>query len=373
MTARCRLAALAVAICASGCLVDFPPLAPDAGQNNGDSGRDRDSAIEDAEDGDAGADSGVLDATPVAEWRIVHSGEIEVDAPRTGDRLGMAYDEARAEMIVYGGSISQTDKTWSWSSGAWIDKSVTTPPTRRDHAMAYHAGDQRIVVFGGQFDDSLANMSDETWLWDGAAWSRDMRPGPSARVFSVMAYDRARAVLVLFGGRLPTAGLPNADDTWEWDLAGGWRMSAAARPYPQPRRHHGMVYDPIASRVVIVDGQDDGGHYLGDRWSYGGSPVAWTELPLTSFEPPPRSHVSMAFDERRGVLVMFGGAMDAAGTRIDETWELAGGAWTQQFPSPHPTARVSGAMLYDPRVERLLLVGGHPHDIPTLKTWEYGF
>ena len=62
----------------------------------------------------------------------------------------------------------------------------------------------------GALDESVAH----TWKWDGAAWTRVATTGPPPRFVSAMAYDAARAEVVLFGGSVPDGYL---GDTWVWD------------------------------------------------------------------------------------------------------------------------------------------------------------
>jgi hypothetical protein len=59
-------------------------------------------------------------------------------------------------------------ETWTWSAGKW-QRAATAPPRRRGTAMAYDAGRQRVVLFGGEDDTGLLG---DTWEWDGLAWRR---------------------------------------------------------------------------------------------------------------------------------------------------------------------------------------------------------
>src|SRR5206468_3249290 len=53
--------------------------------------------------------------------------------------------------------------------------------------------------------------SGETWEWNGTAWIQRSVSSPSPRYDHAMAYDAPRGVTVLFGG---TNGITNAE-TWE--------------------------------------------------------------------------------------------------------------------------------------------------------------
>ena len=80
-----------------------------------------------------------------------------------------------------------------------------------------------------------------------------------------------------------------------------------------------------------------------------------TRKPIQT-RPTARRDTAMAFDEARGVLVVFGG-VTLAGVLFDDTWEWNGNDWTQvlQFG---PSARRSPQLVYDPARARCVLLGG---------------
>jgi hypothetical protein len=81
-----------------------------------------------------------------------------------------------------------------------------------------------------------------------------------------MAYDEARACVVMLGG-LNTTTL-SLGDTWEWD-GNTWRLRASIDP--GPRSSHAMAYDATRGCVVLFGGRTNvsGGYYLhGDTREY---------------------------------------------------------------------------------------------------------
>jgi pimeloyl-ACP methyl ester carboxylesterase len=65
---------------------------------------------------------------------------------------------------------------------------------------------QRTVLFGG------FPSYGGTWEWNGSSWTQVGTNGPT-RWSHAMAYDSARARVVLFGG---SSGSVRMNDTWEW-------------------------------------------------------------------------------------------------------------------------------------------------------------
>jgi hypothetical protein len=83
------------------------------------------------------------------------------------------------------------------------------PSARSDHALAYDAARQVVVLFGGW----TGAVAGDTWEFDGGSWSfRSPAPAPSARDSHGMAFDSLRGVTVLFGG----LDVARSAETWEW-------------------------------------------------------------------------------------------------------------------------------------------------------------
>ncbi|HKQ97094.1 MAG TPA: kelch repeat-containing protein, partial [Candidatus Polarisedimenticolia bacterium] len=68
---------------------------------------------------------------------------------------------------------------------------------RNAHAMAYDSARERVVLFGGADAERVRN---DTWEWDGVAWTQVAATGPPPRTFPSMVYDETRRVALLFGG-----------------------------------------------------------------------------------------------------------------------------------------------------------------------------
>jgi hypothetical protein len=236
--------------------------------------------------------------------------------PRTGAPLVYDIDHLRAVLFagtdLYGNPIGDT---WSWDTKTW--SSVTAamaPPGRIFSAIAYDSDHGEFVMFGG-----FANGAElgDTWIWTGGSWQQLGAAGPPSRHAAAMAYDEARKRAVLFGGTVG-AGI-NLDDTWTWDGA-TWNNAspdAGASGGPDRRNSVAMAYDRARARIIMFGGVGDGNAVYGDTWEWDGS--AW-QKPAVMGGPQGRYRAAMAYDPTRGRIVLFGGTPDGVNP-LDDTWE----------------------------------------------------
>lgn len=237
---------------------------------------------------------------------------------------------------------------------------LTSPPARSEPMMAADRLRGELILFGGRPDPSPS--LDETWLWDGSNW-RQLTPlaRPPARHDGRMAWHEARQRIVLFGGVPPTGGF--LQDTWEWD---GTSWSQQFSPaVPAARSAQAMAYDPVRQRVVMFGGMAS--NFLGDVWEWNGS---WTARSATG--PSARRGAGMAFDPNSQTMLLFGGLTQlpsGGGVWVDETWLWNGTSWQQQFPANPPFPRGAHVLVTDEARSRVIVFGGEgSFDV---FTWEW--
>jgi hypothetical protein len=181
----------------------------------------------------------------------------------------MAYDSGRRVTVLFGGDASAPlADTWEWDGNNWIQRFVSGPTARLNHAMAYDSARGVTVLFGG-YD---GKEDGETWEWDGNTWTLRATTGPSPRIMHAMAYDSARGVTVLFGGGSGGNGL---QDTWEWD---GSTWTPGATTGPSKRVFHAMSYDSARGVTVLFGGGRYRNYFvtsLGGTWDWDGDQRAW--------------------------------------------------------------------------------------------------
>jgi hypothetical protein len=243
------------------------------------------------------------------EWQVLDS-----SGPPVRNLAGVTYDTRRQTLVMHGGTYMlgrSYGETWEWSGG-WRQTGGNGPGVRDHTQLAFDADRGRAVLFGGSGDDPNAAFAD-TWEYDGSTWTRVATDGPGARVHHTMHYDPVSRRVVLAGGNTP--GGQTLGDVWTWD---GSRWSPAGS-IGAPRSHARMTFDRGLNGLVLAGGLPAAG--LGVLVGRG---LAWSPL-VTPSEPGGRYLTDIAYDERRRVLVLFGG--DSPGGVQSDTWEFDGSTW----------------------------------------------
>jgi hypothetical protein len=293
----------------------------------------------------------------------------------------MAYDVARGQVVLFGGNTGKgiagdLDDTWTWNGNTWTqERPATHPGDRRWAVMAYDAARGQVVLFGGSHSRD-AEFGD-TWTWDGSTWTRHPQSpenSPPARYQTTMAYDAARGEVVMFGGGGRDGS--SLGDTWTWNGSIWTRRSPAGSP--SARRGAAMTCFPspvsdtpeppsstggCADGILLFGGFGPGGQGdlsvgpFGDTWTWDGS--TWTQERQAT-GPSARSRASMTHDGA-GHIVLFGG--DSLNGEVGDTWIWLGRTWGEQKTAGSPDPRSGAAMAYDSARGEVILFGGSGSDI----------
>jgi hypothetical protein len=270
----------------------------------------------------------------------------------------MAFDEARGRAVLFGGG-NQTNgalnETWEWDGAAWSMPTLSSKPAaRRMPGLAYDRSRSVVFVYGG-----AGAAGTDPWEWDGGpTWrsSGASASSPGLGNNATLAYDVDRKVIVLFGGHINDSTPSNSyvDQTWEWSSFAGFTKKTPGLS-PSGRRGHVMVYDEARKRTIVYGGRGVNG-VLGDLWEWDGA--TWTQR-TPALSPPPRFAPCAAYDAARKVMVVFGGRVDMDGTKSNaETWEWDGDAW--KAGPTGPSARRACAMTFDSKRNAVVMYGGAP-------------
>jgi hypothetical protein len=107
-------------------------------------------------------------------------------------------------------------------------------PARRGHELVWHAASGKLMTFAG------SHGVNDTWLFDPATkqWSpASSADKPSPRMDYAMAADAAGSKVVLFGGGPVPSSSTKLYDTWIWNGA-TWSRGACRTARPRPRAAH---------------------------------------------------------------------------------------------------------------------------------------
>jgi hypothetical protein len=243
------------------------------------------------------------------------------------------------------------------SDGTWTR--ILAPTGRHGHTAVFDPFHDRVIVFGGH-DGTY--RSDQVWILNTTGtptWSRfqTLSGMPWPRYAHSAIYDPIRNRVILFGGddgaRENDTRALSLSDPPRWDI-----IEAEGEP-PAQRYRHSAVYDPVRDRMIVFGGKDS--TLLNDAWALDLSGTSrWSRLDVAGTPPSPRYGHTAIYDPVRDRMIVFGGD---DGHRCNDTWalDLSGPpTWSRLSPTGLlPTGRRSATAVYDPRRDRMVVLGGH--------------
>lgn len=133
------------------------------------------------------------------------------NAPLTGYRTGMVYDDARGRLVLYGGYASATvqQKTWEYDGNDWTQVGTGGPGRITEGYMEYLPTTGQTLYFGGSGPAVAGTVNNETWVYSGAA----------------------TAIAAKFGRGCPTsAGIPDLAPTSTPVLGSNYNLTLTGAP-----------------------------------------------------------------------------------------------------------------------------------------------
>lgn len=252
--------------------------------------------------------------------------QIAVPTPPLADRLpSLCFDYVRSEIVMIDGLPADpvAAEPMSFDGVRWQALGVAPHPGRRSQAnvVAAPGGDGMIVL----------EESGSAWHFDGHAFTRLSTPAPNHRLRASTA--AAPGMAYVFGG-FDLATSSYLGDLWIDSGAGFAPVPATG---PSPRTGAALAYDEARARLVLFGGSDFNG-LMGDTWTFDG--IAWQQVVVPT-SPQPRSGGHMVYDPMRGVIVM------AGGTGLGDTWEWNGAQWSQVGSGDMQLNFPNSALAYD--------------------------
>jgi hypothetical protein len=307
----------------------------------------------------------LLSAALAAQWSLA--------SPPTspGNLVGHAMAaDGGGDLLLFGGAatLAPNNQTWRYDGATWTQALPANAPTARTLASLVHDPVRgRFVLYGGWTSAlSIGTASNQTWEFDGTAWTQATPPTSPPGLWKHGAcFDLVRNRVVVYGGA--RNGFPIAESaTWEYDGA-TWAQVATATN-PGPRERPAMCFAAALGRTVLFGGIDPQTGGTDATWLYDG--VAWQVLAIAGPRPTPRAGARLVYDGVRQVCVLVGGQDPVTGAPCADTWELDGGAWTL-LPGSFAPGRDFG-LAFDPARRFVVRYGGIAGSIANGETWQFG-
>ncbi len=326
--------------------------------------------------------AGVVGSTAGLRWENVQP---DVIGPGRRSDMGVAYDQKRGVIVLFGGFNGQSleNDTWEWDGHRWQEVTpLGISPSPRRTRMVYDSRRERVVMVAG--GGLVTSPESDVWEWNGSTWTDVTPPGVGPTVTNHgIAYDSRRGVVIVQGG-FDGTGL--SDQTWEWDGTSWTMHDGSVRPYDDI--YPGVAFDENTDSMIMFGGADTGltqpeglahdvwiyepcpspppvpntcGASTGMRWRHA---VSFSAPPPAGTWPADRSDPMITF--HRGLsqqrLLMFGGEDRDTGMALGDVW-----AWDSSIEQwvtpgngldPGPQPRFNAAMTHFGANDELFVFGG---------------
>lgn len=310
-----------------------------------------------------------LSSTSNARYVLGSSGTtwqtFQASTARPSDRLhaDLSYDPALNRSVLFGGLGSGASgtlgDTWSFDGSYWTNHGTNLGAGPRVLARQAYLANQGTVMFGGATAIGGTFLND-TLVWNGTSWIPLFSLQYPAPRYAHDMVSVGNTSIWMFGGY----GGTYRNDTWRLGSS-GWQAISTAGPTPPPRSSHRLAYDARRGRIVLFGGQGVGATRLGDTWELVpfGTPT-WIQM-APQQSPPGRWNHAMDYDPMRGVVVMTGGYDSLTQTFLGDVWEYDGVTWRQRTPTGNvPSGREAAAFAWHPPAQRFVLQGGYTQGAP---------
>jgi hypothetical protein len=186
--------------------------------------------------------------------------ELETGDPRPNTRYGTAtvFDPVAGNLVTFAGftDAGRFEDTWRFDprGAVWTEISPAegNPGRRCLHSASYDAARHRMIIYGGQRSGPL----DDIWALD-LATQQWAELGPAerqgGRFYTANVYDAGNDRVLIFGGNLGSGGLSN--ELWSFDLEGeAWSLLEPMGEPPTPREGATGLYLEEEGRMVVFGG-----------------------------------------------------------------------------------------------------------------------
>lgn len=287
-----------------------------------------------------------------------------LDRPAPRNAHSMVYDTKRERVVLFGGRREPTvvkgdptlyDDMWVWENSNWTElASASAPAARHNAAMVYDIANDRIILYGGTTLDAETNPQPiyDTWEFDGVSWAQVGANAAPSVAKPVLAYDAKRNETILVG--LDSTDLSNV--MYRYDSTAKTWAKVTPEKMPTCVNEGYMVYQPTNEKVYWSGGIcTSGTPSLDEVFEWDGT--NWTKVTTTNAIL--RSYAqSVAFDDKRGNVVLFGGSNLGEASPASATATYARGTYRFPVLTSRPTARSLAGFQTDPVTGNIWLYGG---------------
>lgn len=295
---------------------------------------------------------------------------------------GIAYDSKHDRIIVIGGHAIRVlpdgafgvelEDAWEWD-GRWREASFQPPPPPDGtfaFQLAYDEKHDRTLMYKGTLGDY--RFGAELWSFDGTTWTMiwkqntttaGVSDGPNV-IEAAMAYDPVHDQLVVHGGLTYDATLPSTvetSSTWLWSEASKtWsKLDNTATGINATRTDAAMAFDPKRGKIVMYGGLTDNSTVRNDLWELDGT--TWSAQSMTGGPSTGRFAASLAWNTTCQCLVLFGGGTSTSNVVTNQTFTRTGTTWANISATANPPPARAFAALVSDGHGRDVLVGGNKY------------
>ena len=288
------------------------------------------------------------------------------------------FDPARDQLVIFGGRGAATlGDTWilDMKTRIWREVRGAGPSPRFGQGTVHDPANRRMIVVMGEgsgfFNDVwVFDLDKETWRQ--VKGTANSPSSPRTRYGQSAVLDAKGRVIISHGfsdqGRF--------DDTWAFDFTlNNWvEITPRSGPRPLKRCLHELAYDAANDKMFLFGGCSSGFGPCpqGDLWVLDLKANRWIELAPGGVKPSPRSNPSLAYDARKGEILLYGGKTDSGKSAEAWTYSVARNVWTK-VEVTGPTPRSSHATAHDPANNRLLISGGQLSNTLNDEVWEWRY
>ena len=197
---------------------------------------------------------------------------------------------------------------------------------------------------------------------------RKLIPGRTSETFY---HNKLKKTILINGAFTPGPWHTKHVELWQWNN-NDWELVSDSGP--EVRNSFSYAYDDKRNVLVLFGGTnviDRNRKYYDDTWEWNGK--SWTKIE-TPVNCGMRYSAKMIYDPVRSACILFGGENEK-GDQLNDTWAYKGKEWKKIF-TDGPSARFPGAMVYFPVNKKIYLYGGHAPRSTTGRntgdTWELG-